>query len=114
MEIKSEKIKELLESIYELKQGIIVYCTNDSNENIGKIIKKSNWDTDFDHFQDSEDDNKKVRGIKAIVVRSTIDEYYIGNKLLVSSFGGTTLIHDKDTLEELILIKDKDIIATLK
>lgn len=114
MKIKSEKIKELLDSIYKLKQGIIVYCSNEQKENVGKIIKNHNWDIDFDDVDSEDDDNKKVRGIKAIVVMSTNDNYYIGNKLLVSSFGGTTLIHDKDTLEELILIKDKDIIATLK
>lgn len=112
MNIQSEKLLELLNQIKILKKGIIVYLKKEENEDKGKITEIANWDREF--YEEEENEDKKVKAIKVEVINSSIGNYKENDKLLISLYGGITLIHDNDTLEELILIEEKDIIAILK
>lgn len=110
--IQSEKLIELLNQIKILNKGIIVYLKKEENENRGKITEIANWDREF-YEEEEENENKKVKAIKVEIVNSSIEKYKENEKLLISLYGGITLIYDNDTLEELILIEEKDIIAIL-
>lgn len=110
--IQSKKLIELLNQIKILKKGIIVYLKKEENENNGKITEITNWDREF--YEEEENEDKKVKAIKAEVINSSIEKYNENEKLLISLYGGITLIYDNDTLEELVLIEEKDIIAILK